>query len=76
MLLNGTNIQEVNSCNIDRIVTIAKDAIAHASNLDTNLGGELLYSPATGALANEHAENVKVIIESRLRQKFNKVIGA
>lgn len=76
MLLGGTNIEEYNSGTIDRVVTIAKDAVAHASNLDASLGGDILYIPTTGALHNEHSDNVKVIIEARLRENFKNIIGA
>ncbi len=76
MLLGGTNIEEVNEHTLDRVVTITLNAVAHASNLDNKLGGEILYTPSTGALLNDHTANVRVIIESRLKNNFKKVLGA
>ena len=75
-MVNGNNINGYNSCQIDRIISITTGALAHASNLNKDLGSDILYVPESGALLNQHTANVKAIVENRLKTKFKKIIGA
>lgn len=75
-MLNGNNITEYNTHTMRKVCRIALGAIAHASSINGEIGGDILYVPTTATALNEHTANVQAIIDARLKTKFTKVIGA